>query len=272
MHILLHTVALEPARDLPQRVARPLIELLPAIAGAGFPKLEIYEPHLTQAVDEPALRQALDDHHLVPWVLSAGLDLTAEKTAEAAWTVQAQSLLARLDRYGFQKVRLSPGRALPADDSRAAFDAVAALSAERLCWLAGRRPDIEWLLDPHPGSIAEQPAWFARWVRELAQANIGLVWRPTVWEPDAARAQFAVQQPYVRLFHLLNRTAGETTRFSTLREGVIPWREFLGEPPFNIDATIAFVPSSIPDPEHFDLTAALQDAVAEFQFLVELES
>ncbi len=272
MQILLHTIALEPARDLPQRVARPLIELLPAIAGAGFPKLEIYEPHLLLAPDEAALREAFAEHHVTPVVLSAGLDLTADRAIEEAWTVQAQALFARVDAYGFQKVRLSPGRVLPEDDSRAAFDAVAALSAERLCWLAERRPEVAWLVDTHPGSFAEQPALFARWVREIEQPNVGLVWRPTVWDADAARAQFAVQAPYVRLLHLLNRAAGAEREFSTLRDGIIPWREFLSAMPAEVEASIAFVPASVPDPERFDVTAALQEAIAEFQYLVELES
>lgn len=272
MQILLHTIALEPARDLPQCVARPLVELLPAIAGAGFPKLEIYEPHLMLAPDERALRDAFAEFHLTPVVLSAGLDLTADRATEEAWTVQAHGLFARVDAYGFQKVRLSPGRTLPADDSRAAFDAVAALAAERLCWLAERRPQVEWLLDTHPGSLAEQPALFARWVREIERPNVGLVWRPTVWDADAARAQFAVQAPYVRLFHLLNRAASDLTEFSALRDGVIPWREFLEATQPGVDVSIAFVPSSVPDPERFDMTAALQEAVAEFQYLVELAS
>ncbi len=271
MHILLHTIALEPARDLAQRVSRPLIEHLPAIAGAGFPKLEIYEPHLTLAPDEAALRAALAEYRITPLFLSAGLDLTAPESAEAGWTMQAHEMFARVEQYGFKKVRLSPGRAVPADDSREAFDAIARLSAERLCWLADNRPEIEFLLDPHPHSLADQPVWLARWLREIERPNIGLVWRPTVWDADAARAQFALQRPYIRHFHLLNRPPGVFDRFSTLRDGVIPWPEFLGAPPFQIDASIAFVPASTTDPETFDVTAVLQEAVAEFQHLVELE-
>lgn len=268
MQLLLHTIALEPARWTPARVSRPLVELLPAIAGAGFHRLEIYEPHLAMAPDEDALLAAIATHHLEPVVLSSYLDLSPHANPEDRFAQEAQALLARVEMFGFRKVRLFPGR--PASQDFADVETTVRGVTERLRSLAGHRPEVEFLLETHDHSLADDPARVLAIAEATGCANVGLLWQPTVFDAEAARAQFAVQRSAVRHFHLQNREADDPGRFATLRAGGIPWPEFLSANGFDTDASIEFVPAGIRSPEEFDLTTTLQQAVEEFEYVANL--
>ncbi len=266
MNILLHTIALEPARWTPQRVSRPLSELLPTVAGAGFYKLEIFEPHLAMLPDEPALIPIFERYHLVPMVLSSYLELSPHLNPEAAFETQAAELLARVDRFGFGKVRLFPG----SGPDPANTGATIAQIGRRLGFLAGQRPEVEFLLETHDGSLADSPGLVIELVRTSGRPNVGLLWQPTIFEPRAAMAQWEMQKPFVRHVHLQNRTPDG--RFSRLESGVIDWEAILGSVEFQVDVSLEFVPSGICEVEAFDLTTVVQEAVEEFGYVVKLES
>lgn len=265
MNILLHTIALEPARWTPQRVSRPLSELLPTIAGAGFYKLEIYEPHLSLLPDESAMVGLFAQHHLVPVVLSSYLELSPHIQPDYQFQTQVVELLARVDRFGFGKVRLFPGRSPSPEQTETTVRQI----AERLRFLAEARPGVEFLLETHDGSLADDPACVVELVRAATAPNVGLLWQPTVFEPAAARAQWEMQGAFVRHFHLQNRTADG--RFCRLESGVISWREILAANSFQTDVTLEFVPSGICPVEEFDLSTSVQEAVEEFGAVVKLE-
>ncbi len=266
MNILLHTIALEPARWTPQRVSRPLSEILPTIAGAGFYKLEVFEPHLALLPDEIALVPLFNRLHLVPMVLSSYLDLSPHLNPDASFAAQADDLLARVDRFGFRKVRLFPGRSPTPEQTAATVQRI----GERLRDLAGRRSEVEFLLETHDGSLADDPACAVALVEASGAANVGLLWQPTVFEPAAARAQWEFQKPHVRHVHLQNRTPDG--KFCRLDAGVISWGEILGSIGYEVDVSLEFVPSGICAVEEFDLTTSVQEAVEEFGFVVKLES
>ncbi len=265
MNILLHTIALEPARWTPARVSRPLIELLPAIAAAGFYKLEVFEPHLALAPDEGALVEAFRATHLAPTVLSSYLDMNPATNPEETFAPQARALLARVEQFGFQKVRLFPGRG----PELVQTDETADRMASRLRTLATHRLETEFLFETHDGSLADDPARVLRVLERSGCPNVGLIWQPTVFEVGAAREQFAVQRSAIRHFHLQNRTSAD--RITTLGAGIIPWKELLGAINFGADATIEFLPTGLVPLEQFDLTTTLQEAVQEFDYVVQME-
>ena len=258
MEILLHTIALEPGRWTPQRVARPLGELLPAIREAGFTALEIFEPHLALAPDEPALVDALVRQGLDPVILSSYLDPSAEDGN--VFLAQAQTLQRRVDRFKFRKVRLFPGRSPSPERTGETIELV----AQRMCQLADEQPEVEWLLETHDGSLADEPADMVRLVQRCERPNVGLLWQPTRFDPEAARRQFAVQREHIRHVHLQNRTV--EAGFTRLAEGVITWMDFLSELPPGVGGTLEFVPSGICAPEQFDLDETLREAVWECAF------
>ena len=266
MNILLHTIALEPARWTPQRVSRPLAELLPTISGAGFYKLEVFEPHLSLLPDEPAMVRLFARYHLVPFVLSSYLELSPHLNPDATFQAQAEELLARVDRFGFRKVRLFPGKSPSPGQTAAAVGQI----AERLHGLAKQRPQVEFLLETHDGSLADEPACMVTLVETASAPNVGLLWQPTVFESAAAWTQWEVQREVVQHFHLQDRTADG--RFCRLGTGVVPWSKILADAHYEKDVTLEFVPSAMCPPEKFNLSTSVQEAVEEFALIVKLES
>lgn len=266
MNILLHTIALEPARWTPQRVSRPLSEILPTIAGAGFYKLEVFEPHLALLPDEMAMIPVFERLHLVPMVLSSYLDLTPHSNPDKTFRLQADELLARVDRFSFSKVRLFPGQSTGSGHTKKIVEQIGG----RLRDLAEARPDVQFLLETHDGSLADDPACAVTLAEASGSTNVGLLWQPTVFEQGAARAQWQIQKTYVRHIHLQNRTADG--KFCRLEDGVISWGEILRSTGFEVDVSLEFVPSGICAAEDFDLTTSVQEAVEEFNFVVKLES
>ncbi len=246
MNILLHTIALEPARWKPQKVAQPLAGLIPHIARTPFKQLEIFEPHLTLADDESALRDQLMENNLTPAVLSSYLELT-EPNEEAD-----DSLRARVARFGFEKVRLFPGRKVSPTD-----DAAIALVADRVRALASSMPEVELLLETHDGSIADDPQRLVDLLGEIDASNVGLLYQPTVFAAEPALAQLAIQRPHIRHVHLQNRHPDRS--FAPLAEGVIPWRDILAQ--LDVDCSLEFVPSGIRPVEPFDLERVLAECV-----------
>ena len=261
MNLLLHTIVFEPSRWRPERVHRPLSELLPAIAAAGFGPLEVYEPHLAKAPNEGVLTEMLDRHGLTPVVLSSYLDLSPHSHPDDAFLPAAEALLARVDRFGFRKVRLFPGRS-PAPERDA--ETLAGVGT-RLSQLAEARPAVQFLIETHDHSLADDPQNMVKLMKAAGRDNVGLLWQPLSPDPARAREQFAVQKPYVRHFHLQNRSADG--QFALLGEGITPWSEFLQAADPGVEATLEFVPKGICTPETFDLAATIEEARAESQWV-----
>jgi len=229
MDILFHTISMEPARWTSQRVSQKLSDLIPKIAGASFEKLEIYEPHLA-AEDEEALLASLFKHGLDPVMLSSYLQISPGKT--------------------------DGGGVSPKDG-----DAIKVV-AERISQIARELAGVQILLETHDGSIADEPAAIVAFVDQLHLPNVSLLYQPTIFKPEPALQQFAVQKHLIRHVHLQNRDADG--KFSTLKEGVVPWDKIL--PQLDVDLTLEFVPSAICPVEKFDLEKSLSEAVAEADY------
>ena len=105
MNLLLHTIALEPARWTPARVSRPLTELLPAIAAAGFHDLEIYEPHLTSDELAPEFKASFDENMLTPVVLSSYLKLNCAERSIDLFEKELDRVVKQMNYYQVRKLR-----------------------------------------------------------------------------------------------------------------------------------------------------------------------
>jgi sugar phosphate isomerase/epimerase len=258
MNILLHTIALEPARWLPRKVSHPLTNLLPLIAAAGFTQLEIFEPHLDE--NAPEIRASLARLGLQAVILSSYLNLNPAETQDGDLAANLEVLAERIDYFGFRKLRLFPGPRMSPNNA----DAAGVFTA-RLRKIMNRLPHTEVLLETHDGSLADDAATPVRIVEELALPNLGLLYQPTVFTAEAALAQFKLQKHLIRHVHLQNRNPDLS--FTTLRDGVVPWQRILKELPTGVDATIEFVPAGICTVEEFDVQAALEQARGEADYL-----
>lgn len=258
MEILLHTIALEPARWTPKRVSQSLTALLPRIARAGFRKVEIYEPHLSDHAQRPAIREALKENALTPEILSSYLNLVEPPDGDLSAAVAA--LEETLQFFDIRKVRLFPGMKI------SPFDAPAVEAfAGHLARVAARLEGIEILLETHDHSIADDPGRIVELVESLALPNVGLLFQPTGLDAERTCAQFALQKKFIRHIHLQNRTADRG--FATLAEGVTPWSRILRDAPPGVSATLEFVPAGICPEEEFDLDRVIAQATAEKAFV-----
>lgn len=264
MKILLHTIALEPARWTPQKVSSPLRDLIPRLAQTPFRELEIFEPHLA-GVDAHAIRDALSDHGLTPTVLSSYIDFSPAKMSGDTFPEERSRLLERIRFYDFQKVRLFPcPRFVPGEgDAEIVHE-----FTNRISSLAECAPDVTFLLETHDHSLADDAGRLNGVVSAIDRKNVGLLWQPTVFKAEAALAQFAVQKPFVRHFHLQNRDADG--KFVALAEGVVPWASILSQT--DADVSIEFVASGICAPSEFDLDRALAEAAATAEYVRTLET
>lgn len=254
MDILLHTIALEPARWTPKRVSQSLLDLLPAIAAHGFTQVEIYEPHLADPGQWEQIKALLDEHRLTPVVLSSYTDFASLSDEAAA---EAFSRLEDLiNFFEFRAIRLFPGPKVDPDNA----EAVAAF-IEKLRAVATRLPAIQILLETHDGSIADNSRRIIEVVEALALPNVGLLFQPTVFDDTKAQAQFDVQRPLIRHVHLQNRKPVQG--FELLEKGTVRWERILKNLPPHTRATIEFVPRGICPEAEFDLAAVLREAQSE---------
>lgn len=266
MNILLHTVALEPERWTPKRVSRPLEDLLQPIAAAGFHDLEIYEPHLGRETVSSSIKDRLQSCGLRPVILSSYLNLNPTVTSEADVEAAASQIAERIGFYGFTKLRLFAGGNLRPDDTKG----VAGFT-KRVARLADQLGGTEILLETHDGSVADDPPAIVRVIKDIARANVGLLFQPTYFD-DPARTleQFRLQRPHIRHLHLQNRNPDLT--FARMREGVVPWPAIFAMGGAALDATLEFVPTGICPVESFDLAVSLDEAVRETGDVLDMAS
>jgi len=263
MNILFHTIAVEPARWTPRRTSRDLVTLLPAIASAGFHRIEVFEPHLTAAPTSPQIRDTLRALDLNPEILSSYLDLNPAKTTPSQVDAKVEEIRQRVHYYGFRAVRIFPGPGMDPQDK-----AAIAVFMRHLDRLTAALPGTEILLETHDGSLADGPETITQIVRDLGAPSVGLLFQPTLFDPELALRQFAIERPFIRHIHLQNRHPDGS--FALLREGVFPWPQIIAQLDENVDATLEFVPAGICDIETFDLAATLLEARSEAAYIREI--
>ena len=95
-----------------------------------------------------------------------------------------------------------------------------------------------------------------------------MLYQPTVFEAEAARAQLAAQKAFVRHVHLQNRRSDGL--FETLERGTAPWRQLLAELGHGVSSSVEFVPVGICPVDQFDLEATLRQARSEADYVESL--
>jgi len=256
MRLLLHTIALEPARWTPQRTSRTLTDILASIAASKFQILEIYEPHLTAATVSAEIKDAFAKYNLTPEILSSYLNVNPMVTSDSALDAGLEVIRARIAYYGFRKIRLFPGPGMKPSDS-AGRD----VFVQRLKRIVSFLPETEILLETHDGSLADDPATITQIVADLASPRVGLLYQPTMFDAEGSLRQFEMEKPFIRHLHLQNRNPDLS--FALMGDGVIPWERIFSNVPTDLSATLEFVPIGICPVEAFDLAATMRQVCDE---------
>ncbi len=261
MKIYLHTIALEPARWTPQRVSQKLTDLLPLIAEAGFPEIEVFEPHLTPETASQEIREAFVQHGITPVILSSYLNLNPAVNDDSQVDALADQVAERVEFYGFRKVRLFPGAGMNPDDAEGVR-----ILRERLQRVAARLPGADILLETHDGSVADDPEVIVRLVRDIDNPRVGLLFQPTFFDDVSfIMKQLRLEKPYIRHLHLQNRKPDVS--FERMEAGVVPWPRILEEIGAGVDSTMEFVPVGICGVESFDLDKTIEQIKSEVAYV-----
>lgn len=262
MEILLHTIAIEPARWTPQRVSKPLVQVLPDIAAAGFKAIEIFGPHLENEADWPEIKATLDQLDMRAVIFSSYLNLRPDATSDEKLEQEIAALQKRLKTFGFSKVRIFPASGLSKEEI--------GIFQKRVRHLASQIPATEILLETHDGSLADDPPLLVRTMEELDLPNVGLLYQPTFFDAARSLEQFQLEKPFIRHLHLQGRAPDFS--FRLLKDGLVPWEQIIPELGDEVGATLEFVPSAICPVEQFDLAASLREAREEIAYVRQLKA
>lgn len=260
---LLNTIALDPNRWTPTKTPYcTLTDLLPAVAEAGFRRLELWHYHLSTldaaAADE--LERALQAEEIQVDVLGLYPKLHLTGTAREAEAAELQRLIRLADRLGVGLVKCFAG-ALGTDAVDAdTFDRSVAF-LQMLAEVAGAH-GLLLALETHPDTLADSVAACRRLLAAVDRSNVRLCFQPFDFaDTDQAIADYEALHAHVAHVHLQGRRGD---RMSLLEAADLDYRllfERFAAHGFSGPLSLEFVEGCVvEDPAAFDLGAVLQTA------------
>jgi sugar phosphate isomerase/epimerase len=222
MQIALNTIAFEPARwDADKSAARPLEDILPLIARAGYPACEVWQHHLTNRSPDalPSFRDAAARLGL-RFAAVGGYPSLHE---EGPTREEQRRLMARLmnacEALGAPIIKVFAGRIasgrIEPDQRLRSMDFL----REALDQAAARR--LTFTVETHGNTLADTPDAAESLRRDLAAGNLKFCFQPFDLK-DAGRVlpDYERLRPHVAHVHLQGRDA---QGFSLLRDSLIDY-------------------------------------------------
>ncbi len=198
-------------------VEKPIEEIVPIVADAGYDGIEIWYPHVEMLGGEGLgkLAEQLDKAGLEVAMLSPYFDFTSSEQSVAAGLQRGREAITAARTLGARGIRCFTGKAGSADADEAQWDrAVCALQT-----LAEEAPDLLWALETHPHNLMDTVQASLDLVRRVDRSNVVFIFQPSTFanEPIEALRQLA---PWTRHVHATNLTDGRRT---LLAEGDMDW-------------------------------------------------
>lgn len=260
MRIVLNTIALEPNRWTPDKTpARPLTDLLPAIAGAGFKTVDLWGYHVNRLSDSElaTVKHALFRMKLDVCRISSYM--TAECTSEGADPSQViDRYLALAGAFGAKSLRIFFGMPKGYADFDEAWWKTTVDIVTELCDKAGKA-GVSVAAETH-GNTACDCLEGCLEMRKRMNGRVGLVYQFMSRNNEENHAHVRALAGAMEAFHLQNRDP-ETRTFTPLADGPIDYENLLATAKsagFDGDLVIEFVEGCTADP--FDLRAVLEAA------------
>ena len=209
-------------------VERPLREIVPIVAAAGYDAIEIWGPHL-EALSEADLGRAerlLSESGLRVAMVSPYLDFTTSPETASQSLDLGRRTLALARRMGGRAVRCFTGRVgsaeAAADQWRRAVESLRALADEG--------PDLYWALETHSRNLMDTIEASERLVGEVGRANVRLIFQPATFGAaylEAAR-RLAGLACHVHASNSREPGPGQAACRTDLASGDMDWRAILG--------------------------------------------
>lgn len=272
MQLLLNTILLEANRWAKDKTpARPLTALLPAVAEAGFDRLELWQYHVSSLDDGGVdhLRQTLAARSIQTPALGAYPLLHREGADGRADAEALDALVGRAALLGATTFKIFPGRLGSATTTPDQYRRSVGRLKDLDDALAAR--NMRLTLETHGNTLCDTLDGTARLLDDLdGCSNVGLCFQPyTDQDTDQALAAFDRFADRILHIHLQNRDAeGACT---LLEKGV--WIDYARLLPhvraadFDDLLCIEFTAGITPPPgQTMDVQAVIDNAVADRDF------
>jgi 3-dehydroshikimate dehydratase len=260
--LLLNTIALDPNRWTPEKVAfHDLADLLPALAESGFRALEVWQYHVSRLSDDEVHALAEQARALgiaFPIVgLYPALHLEGEERAQE-WEAM-QQLVRRAERLGATIVKIFVGQ-LGSDKVGAAYERSVAFARD-LALVAGKH-GLTLTAETHPDTLCDSVPATLRFFDDVDAANVRLCYQPFDFEStERTIADYRTLLEHIIHVHLQGRC---DDRMALLEKAEVDYRGFLrtlAADGFDGYLCIEFVEGCVVErPEDFDLAHVLANA------------
>jgi sugar phosphate isomerase/epimerase len=278
MQILFNTIMIEPNKWADDKTPqRPLIELLPALAEAGFDALEIWQYHAssldTRGISHLASTLREQSQKAVGLGAYPFLHLEGPEGDEA--TTRLGRLVAYAASIGVSVFKIFPGR-VPSAQADSAIWTRSLLQLRGIAQQLAERK-ITLSLETHRNTLCDTEESTLRLLAGLSDLdNIGICFQPyTDQDTDAAISFYQTLAPHVRHVHLQNRSSAIGGACCRLSEGdwidytrLLPAIQSGGfDGPFSLEFT-----ADMPTPKDTggDLKNALDNAAKDRDFVLEI--
>ena len=262
-HLLLNTIALDPNRWTPEKVAYfDLVDLLPALAEAGFDALEVWQYHLSRLSDEQVAALGERARSLgvtFPVVgLYPALHLDGEERARE-WAAM-EMLVARSADLGARVVKMFAGRLGSDEVDEEAFERSVGFAREMAEAVAEH--GLVLTAETHPDTLCDSVPATRRFLDAVAAPNLRVCFQPFDFvSTEQTLADYRALREHVVHVHLQGR---RDDRIALLEEADIDYQAFfraLAADGFDGVLCIEFVEGGVVErPEDFDLELVLANA------------
>lgn len=262
-NLLLNTIALDPNRWTPEKVAYfDLVDLLPAIAEAGFDALEVWQYHLSRLSEEEVAALGERARSLgiaFPVVgLYPALHLDGDEREREGRAMEA--LIARSGALGAGVVKMFAGRLGSDGVDDEAFKRSVAFAREMAEEAEAR--GMVLTAETHPDTLCDSVRATRRFLDAVAAPNLRVCFQPFDFtSTEQTLADYWALREHVVHVHLQGR---RDDQISLLEEADLDYRTILralAEDGFDGVLCIEFVKGGIVErPEAMDLREVLANA------------
>ena len=199
---------------------RPLTEIIPLLAAAGYDGVEIWANHLDGIRDAELddLRLLANDHGVQPTVIAPYFWLTRDlpELLEESYRIAERSV-AQARRLGASRIRTfvdAGGDGIGSAVATADHWNRAVAALQRITALA---PELLFVVETHSWTLADTPASTLRLLERVGAPNLVVNYQPDGGDPMPG---YRLLRPHIRHLHLQNPAAADAPGY--LEEGTSP--------------------------------------------------
>ncbi|MFP4105985.1 MAG: sugar phosphate isomerase/epimerase family protein, partial [Phycisphaerae bacterium] len=203
-------------------VEMPLEEILPVLGNAGYDAVEIWWPHLEDALtrsDATGLADLLSAQGLHVSLVSPYFDFTSSDDSAEQSIELGGKVAEAAGSLGARGVRCFTGKVGSEEAAPAQWDRC----VESLQRLADSHDDLLWLLETHPRNLMDTIESTRTLLQRCDRKNIGIIYQPSTFAETYMQALRELA-PWIHHVHATNKS---DNRGALLGQGDMDWPAIL---------------------------------------------